>query len=357
MVNFMIFYEDKQYNFYELFNEKNGLLIRSNIIGTKKDATMRSFPELIDVGIMGKCHASNAGMCSKVGVGCYQNAINTIKMNMQLQNYEKILRESRNKVFQIALGGAGDPNKHENFEDILFLTKKYGIIPNMTTSGYNLLDNEINCIRKYCGAVAVSFYSRLIGGIESNDITINAIKKFVDAGCSTNIHYVISDTSIDEATYRLEHDVWPNGIESIIFILYKPVGLGVEKNIIKKDKRLVYFLNAAVKKKHTYRVGFDTCFTSALVKYKDCLEIASIDSCEAAKFSMYIDSEMNAYPCSFDNQCGKYKVSLNNRKIIDIWNSIEFNNFRKVSKSKCDLCLNSNICNLGCKLDLGIDLC
>ena len=34
-----------------------------------------------------------------------------------------------------------------------------------------------------------------------------------------------------------------------------------------------------------------------------------------------IDSEMNAYPCSFDNQEGKYKVSLRNKKIIDIWNS------------------------------------
>ena len=193
------------------------------------------------------------------------------------------------------------------------------------------------------------FYSE--GGVAFDQ---DIIEEFLTDGANDG---GISDTSIDEATYRLEHDVWPNGIESIIFILYKPVGLGVEKNIIKKDKRLVYFLNAAVKKKHTYRVGFDTCFTSALVKYKDCLEIASIDSCEAARFSMYIDSEMNAYPCSFDNQCGKYKVSLNNRKIIDIWNSIEFNNFRKVSKSKCDLCLNSNICNLECKLDLGIDLC
>jgi hypothetical protein len=29
------------------------------------------------------------------------------------------------------------------------------------------------------------------------------------------------------------------------------------------------------------------------------LETASIDACEAATFSMYIDSQMNCYPCSF----------------------------------------------------------
>ncbi|MDZ5726787.1 hypothetical protein U2P91_17305 [Acetobacterium sp. K1/6] len=51
----MKIYVDKKYHFYELFNEKNGTLIRSNIEGTDIDAKCRSFPELIDIGIMGSC--------------------------------------------------------------------------------------------------------------------------------------------------------------------------------------------------------------------------------------------------------------------------------------------------------------
>ena len=47
----MIYYEDKKYHFFELFNEKSGTLIRSNVFGTDLEATMRSFPELIDIGI------------------------------------------------------------------------------------------------------------------------------------------------------------------------------------------------------------------------------------------------------------------------------------------------------------------
>ena len=358
MVIHMIYYEDKKYNFFELFNEKNGTLIRSNIFGTQMDADMRSFPELLDVGIMGRCESAKYGICSNAGIECYQNAINSQKENMSVSDYEDILKQSKNKVFQIALGGAGDPNKHEQFDEILSLTRTYGIIPNLTTSGYDISADEIKSIKKYCGAVAVSFYSRLgKSGEELNNITIDAIKKFVNAGCITNIHYVVSDETIDEAIYRLEKELWPSGISAIIFIIYKPVGLGRKEKTVKRDDRLKHFLDIAIKKRHPYRVGFDTCFTSALVEYNNSIELASIDMCEAAKFSMYIDSEMNAYPCSFDNQKGQYKVSLKNKKIIDAWNSSEFEEFRNYKKNQCDVCEQFKSCNYGCKLDLEIDLC
>ncbi len=354
----MIYYEDKKYNYFELFNEENGTLIRSNIRGTSNDATMRSFPELIDIGIMGKCHAAKSGMCSKAGIECYQNAINSNKANMSINDYESILLQSKNKVFQVALGGAGDPNKHENFVEILSLTRKYGIVPNLTTSGYNLSDNEIENIKKYCGAVAVSFYSRLgRTGREENEVTIDAINRLIDAECITNVHFVISDETIEEAIYRLENDIWPQNISAIIFILYKPVGLGKREKMVKNDKRLKNFLDAAVKKNHTFRIGFDTCFTSALIQYDEYIDKSSIDACEAARFSMYIDAEMNAYPCSFDNQSGRYKVSLKDKTIVDAWNSPKFEQFRNIKKNKCDICSGRALCNFGCGLNLGIDLC
>ena len=340
-----------------MFNEANGTLIRSNIFGTDQEANMRSYPELIDVGIMGQCESSKLGICSKAGVECYQNALNSRKRNMSLENYESILKQSKNKTFQIALGGAGDPNKHENFEEILLLTKEYGIIPNLTTSGYNLLDTEIDSIKKYCGAVAVSYYSKLVNDEETNDLTVNAIERFVAAGCITNIHYVISNDSLDEAIYRLENEKWPIGINAIIFILYKPVGLGKKEKVVKWSSKLKKFLSLAIKIKHPYKVGFDTCFTSALIRFDNIINTSSIDACEAARFSMYIDCEMNAYPCSFDNQDGIFKVSLLNNSILDAWNSREFNDFRSLKKEKCHLCNKKDLCNEGCKLKLPIDLC
>ena len=53
----MIYYKDKRYKFVEFFNENNGTLVRSNILSngveTDEIPVMRSFPELLDIGIMG----------------------------------------------------------------------------------------------------------------------------------------------------------------------------------------------------------------------------------------------------------------------------------------------------------------
>ena len=182
-------YYDKKYNFFEIFNTENGTLIRSNVGCTKENPFKRSYPELIDIGIMGKCEAGRQGICKRAGIDCYQNGPNIQNDNMSLEDYEWIVKQCKDKVFQVALGGAGDPNKHESFKEILELSRKYDIIPNLTISGLNITDEEIRLIYKYCGAVAVSYYSRLDNGVESNDETNSAIQRFVEKGCITNIHF------------------------------------------------------------------------------------------------------------------------------------------------------------------------
>ena len=68
-------------------------------------------------------------------------------------------------------------------------------------------------------------------------------------------------------------------------------------------------------------------------------------------------SSLTAYPCSFDNQLGKYRVSLENKQIEEIWNGVEFEHFRNIHLQKCNICKDSNICSYGCGLKLGIELC
>lgn len=353
----MKIYVDKKYHFYELFNEKNGTLIRSNIEGTDEDAKCRTFPELIDIGIMGSCKSGKTGMCKNAGIDCYQNAVSSCKQDMTLEDYEWIISQCKEKVFQVALGGAGDPNKHRDFGDILKVTRDNEIVPNLTTSCYQLTNDEIKLIKEYCGAVAVSYYSRLEGDNESNYLTCEAIERFVKAGCITNIHFIISDKTIEEAIYRLEKNIWPKGISAIIFILYKPVGLGVEEKKVRVDERLKKFMDLVINRQYPFKIGFDTCFTPALCNYEERISFQSIDSCEAARFSMYIDSELVAYPCSFDNQIRQYKVALMPASIQEAWDSKIFEKFRNNNKEKCAGCDKKNICNSGCHLHLGIDLC
>ena len=353
MVNIYI---DKKYKFFEIFNKNNGMLFRSNVIGTEEDAYCRSFPELLDVGIMGHCDAAKKHFCSSAGIDCYQNGLFNNNENMPFENYVWLINQCKGKVFQVALGGSGDPNKHEDFDNILQYTHENQIVPNLTTSGYLLDDNEIKLIKKYCGAVAVSFYSRLKSNSESNPVTINSIRNLVKEGCITNIHYVVSSDNIDECIYRLENEIFPQGINAIIFLLYKPVGQGKNSKILRCNNRLIRFLDLATNKKHNYKVGFDTCFVTALYN-SQTISKESMDFCEAARFSMYIDSTLKAFPCSFGCHIEKYGIQLKPKTIQEVWDGKVFNKFVNSNNFKCNNCSEKETCEGGCKLNLDINLC
>lgn len=349
----MIYYKDEKFGFFEIFNEKNGTLIRSDVNGV--DPVSRSFPELLDIGIMGHC--VNSRLCQSAGIDCYQKGYLKDNPHMKLSEFELIARQAAGKTFQIALGGAGDPNKHPEFQEILNICRYYRIVPNLTTSGHEITGYEIQLIKKYCGAVAVSWYSRLINGTEQNLETLEAIKKLVDFGCNTNIHYVISMDSIDEAIYRLENNVFPKGINAVIFILYKPVGCGRKDKVIADSKKLEKFLNLAINE-YPFRIGFDTCFTSALLKcYMKKIPVNCMDACEAGTFSMYIDSQLNAYPCSFGIDDKDCSLSLKDYTIREVWNSKKFMSFRSQINNVCPKCNEKSYCLGGCRLGLDINLC
>jgi radical SAM additional 4Fe4S-binding domain len=350
----MIIYKDKRFGFFEIFNEQNGTMIRSDVYGV--DPVMRSFPELIDVGIMGNCGSRK--YCKNAGVDCYQKG-NTINApHMTLENFISIAKQATGKTFQFALGGAGDPNKHPQFEDILKTCRALRIIPNMTTSGFLLSDSEVELIKKYCGAAAVSWYSRLNHGRESNPVTIEVVERLLEAGCITNLHYVISNDTIDEAIIRLEQNLIPVGINAIVFILYKPIGNGVTKKVLKHtDVRLKKFFSLVTERKHPFSIGFDTCFTPAILRWANTISTTSIDPCEAATFSMYIDSQMNCYPCSFGIWDKHLSESLGNKTLRDIWMGEKFTSFRSQKKAKCDNCRSRGLCHDGCRLGVDIDLC
>ena len=357
----MIIYKDKQYRFVEWFNEETGFLMRSNIIKDGQETSVtpigRSYPELIDIGIMGTCTACNNGICKAAGVDCYQNAAQNKRPNMPLEVYKSIIEQSAGKTFQVALGGAGDPNKHEQFGDILKLTCNNHIFPNLTTSGYKLTDEEIELIKKYCGAVAVSFYSKLcISNQESNNITIQAIQRLIDAGCNTNIHYVVSKDNIDEVVYRLENNIFAKGINACVFLLYKPAGQGEPTKMLSiSDKIYQKFIYLATSKHFDFKIGFDSCQTPALKAYGNMIAEESLEYCEAARFSMYIDCENQAYPCSFGWAEDKYRVDLNRNTILDAWNSVQFKSFISKQYDQCVSCT-QNECR-SCVLDLGVSMC
>ena len=426
--------KDKTYNFTSVFNDKTGEYLRGTDI--KDDPFMAEFPHLIDIGIMSTCAHGRSGLCMKAGIKCYQDGLHAEGSNMTLENYKKIVDQMKGRSYEIALGGKGDPDMHENFEEILKYSRENGIVPNFTTSGLGMTPEKAAICKNYCGAVAVSIYSRLEDTVpelavrevrnkpdrkvyrtvddipvkftfgnefdkscywdapnyiidskyydhdelhhmyysdepqeyeyyrifneaQEPNYTMKAIKMLLDAGVKTNIHYVLSNTTIDEALIRLKYNGFPKGINAVVFLLHKPVGLGQMDDVLDiNDPRVKEFFELVDTNQFDFKIGFDSCSIPGVLKWGKNINPCSIDTCEGSRFSMYITADMTALPCSFDNQNKKYAVQLSDKvSIEDAWNSKEFNQFRNSLRNSCPSCPKRELCMGGCPLERDIVLC
>lgn len=337
-----------------MFNPQTGAYVRTGILNkdgydTGIDPFMASFPHLIDVGIMGHCIHGKTGLCLKAGIGCYQSGLTVDQPNMSIDDFSILAKQCSGKVNQFALGGRGDPDQHEQFEEILNICRDNSIVPNYTTSGYGLTKELAQISKQYCGAAAVSWYR--------NEYTAKAIQLLLDAGVKTNIHYVLGNNSIDEAIVSLKKDDFPDGINAIVFLLHKPVGLGKKSNMLKADDPRVTELYGLIDKgNHRFKVGMDSCSVPGIVNFCKNVIPEAIDPCEGGRFSCYIGADMVMIPCSFDQQ-KRYAVSLRENTIEQAWNSHEFDEFRTILCSRCPKCEKRVNCMGGCPLLPEIVLC
>ena len=344
---------DKEHKFIAMFDTESGLYMRSgvieNCVDTGIDPFMASFPELIDVGVMGHCIHGKTGLCIKSGVQCYQNGLKTHMPNMTLENFKRIVDECKGKTYQLALGGRGDVDQHENFEEILAYCRQNNIVPNFTSSGLGFTPEIVKICKEYCGAVAISWYRQ--------EHTMRAIDMLLEAGVTTNIHYVLGNNSIDEDIQRLKDQSFPKGINAVIFLLHKPVGLGKEDNVLQISDPRVKEFYTLIDISNSLFIGFDSCNAPALINFNKNVDVNSFDTCEAARFSMYITADMKALPCSFDNQDLRWAVDISDKSIKEAWDSKKFEDFRNIFRRSCTGCPDKNLCLGGCPLKRSIVLC
>lgn len=344
----------KDRDFISCFNEKTGEYIRSGIIengkDTGRDPFMASFPELLDVGIMGHCIHGKSGLCIAAGVECYQDGLHTDHKNMALDDFRKIAKQCEGQTYQFALGGCGDPDQHEGFEEILNICREYRIVPNFTTSGLGMTESIAKLCRQYCGAVAVSWYR--------SDYTVRAIEMLIKAGVKTNIHYVLHKGSVKEAIRHLKEKTFPEGINAVIFLLHKPVGLGTrDKSITLNNEEFIEFIKYVSEEELAYKIGFDSCTVPALLRSPGMIDLDSLDTCEGARWSAYVTPDMKLLPCSFDNQEQRWAVDLRTHTIREAWNSAEFERFRDCLRNACPSCERWEQCMGGCPVRPEIVLC
>ena len=345
--------EDKKYNFKTAFDTVTGMYVRTGVLDaggndTGVDPFMASYPHLIDVGIMGHCIHGKTGLCAKAGIGCYQSGLLVEKPNMAVEDFLWIAEQSKGRCNQFALGGRGDPDQHEYFEEILKICRENMLVPNFTTSGYGMTPEIAKLCKQYCGAVAVSWYR--------SEYTLNAIQALLDAGVKTNIHYVLGKNSIDEAIQRLKSNNFPKGINAIIFLLHKPAGQGTKANVLSVDDPRVAEFFALLDAPHPFKVGMDSCNVPGAIRFCKTILPESLDTCEGGRYSCYIGADMTMVPCSFDQE-KEYEVSLREMTIEEAWNSEPFERFRNKMRAACPSYEKKDYCLGGCPLMPQIVFC
>lgn len=345
---------DEGLPFISYFDPQTGYYARTGLLDaegrdTGVDPFCSAYPQLLDVGIMGHCAHGLSGLCREARVKCYQSGADVVQPHMPLADFRQIVDQSEGRVFQFALGGRGDPDQHPDFGAILACARERGIVPNLTTSGFRLTRRHASLIRKYCGAAAVSWYRQ--------PYTLRAIDLLLEAGVKTNIHFLLSRETIDEAIRWLEQRGWPAGINRVVFLLFKPVGQGDRASVLPlSDPRTRTFLHLFNTDSAHRHAGFDSCTVPGLVNFAPALDPRSYDACEGGRFSAYITPDMQMLPCSFDQE-HRWAVDLRSHTIAEAWFSPAFKDFRSRLASACPACARRELCMGGCPIQPEIVLC
>ena len=201
-----------------MFDPKTGFYVRSGVYDengndTGIDPFMTQFPELIDVGVMGHCVHGASGLCLKSGVQCYQNGLKTHMPNMSLENYKRIVDECKDKTFQFALGGRGDVDQHENFEEIMRYTRENGIVPNFTSSGLGFTPEIVDICNEMVRDGSDGFYHHSYEESSNYDLikeifgvkTANKFKKGIKKGYKVYCGRISSEENDYEITMCLDY--------------------------------------------------------------------------------------------------------------------------------------------------------
>jgi hypothetical protein len=131
-------------------------------------------PEILDIEVSTVCSGIpkiGSDKCAPCKF-CYKGNASTGK-NMSLDTFQKIINKWPLAPLQIAFG-IGDINANSDFfEMVKWARKEKSIIPNYTTNGYGLTQENIEDTAHYCGAVAVSSYE------QNKNVCYDAVSEFV----------------------------------------------------------------------------------------------------------------------------------------------------------------------------------
>lgn len=319
----------------------------------EENPPMAPSPEILDIEVSTKC--------SKACSWCYKSNVPEGK-TMDPKVLEGILKATHENLTQIAFG-IGDIQSIgvDRLQTYFLECTKYNIIPNITINGDEMDEEYYKLLAMYCGTVDVSVY---------NEEAYNVIEKLTKTyNIQCNIHAILAQQNVVK-NLKLIADTKYNEklskVHAILFLMLKPKG---KRNTFTTIPYSYFCKIMDFAISESIQVGLDTCSAPAFTTYiheryseKTVQKVMPmVEPCEGGLFSMYIDVNGEAFPCSFmEGQPGwENGIIVPSNAIdfqIDVWFNTRMIEWRRrllTSTSKCN-CTLSNECRKCPEFKLGM---
>lgn len=332
------------------FNKKTGFFARWGKT-LEEDPVFAPMPEILDLEISeGPCSGGgdNNGKYSPCEFCYKQNGYGKLK-NMSFETFKDIFNKiNKHKTLTQIAFGITDIYTNPDFFKMMEYSRNNGVIPNYTTSGFDLDEESVRKTKELCGAVAVSIHNK--------EKAFNAIKSFTDFGMTqVNVHWVLMEENIQETFNIIDElttDERTKKLNALVLLAYKPKGRNKDKFHSVKNSTVYNKLMKHAKQKEL-NIGFDSCSAPNvfLGSNKEDYENINLigDACESTLYSSYINVDGDFFPCSFTEGEKDWEKGISVIKAStfdEVWynkRTIEFRNKLLNMQNKCD-CFFSKSC-------------
>jgi len=267
-------------------------------------------PLLLDVEISTVCNR-NCNFCYKSNGPVGEN-MGAEKFKTLL---DKFIHPNGTSIGQIAFG-IGSLDGNPDLLKILWHAREQRIIPNITLNGDDLTQRWARNLAEVLGAAAVSNYDR--------NTCYNSVALLLDHGLKqVNIHQLLCEETLGHC-WQVLRDIKTDprlvGLGAVVFLLLKPKGERNSWHPLRNSAKYKELIDFALD--NNLPVGFDSCganaFTKAIENRREAERLMTlVEPCESGLFSLYVDKDGTALPCSF---CGDLED-------VPSWNLLEVNNF------------------------------
>lgn len=277
----------KDGDWWHVFQGNSGDRITMSFEADPEPRTRSRFPLTVDIKITDKCPYG----CTF----CYQGSTNE-GLHASLDRISLIAYElSQGGCFEVALGG-GEPTLHPEFDAILEIFSRFGIIPNFTTKNWKVLEDHKLPYNQRKG-YKVGSYAFSINGLVELKKVIVSLENLPSYYKQPVIHYVMGSTDIGEFKEVIKTFIG-SPLNKITLLGYKPT----QRGAIFKPHPYGEWLEIinSFDNLNGKTIAIDTALAA---QSKEVLEVnvsPILYSSKEGFESMYIDAVSNiAGPCSF----------------------------------------------------------